>query len=53
MLELVVNKVMVEIGYLVPIGRTVLESLLWNLADERLLASNNGAKQAMAVIRYC
>ena len=35
MLELVGNKRMVETGYLMPIGRTVLESLLWNLADER------------------
>ena len=35
MLELVGNKRMAGIGYLMPIGRTVLESLLWNLADER------------------
>ena len=35
MSELVGNIRMVETGYLMPIGRTVIESLLWNLADER------------------
>jgi hypothetical protein len=29
------NKRIVEASYLMPIGRTVLESLEWNLADER------------------
>ena len=36
MLEIGRNRLMVGIGYLMPIGRTVLEGLLWNLADERL-----------------
>jgi hypothetical protein len=34
-LALVCNKPMVGIGYLMPIGRSVLESLLWDLADGR------------------
>lgn len=35
---------MVEIGYLMPIGMTVLESILWNLADERLFGFQQWGK---------
>ena len=58
MLMLVGNELMIEIGYLMPTGRSVPESLLWNLADKRPFSFQQWSKSGdgccwMVAVRMC